>query len=178
MGIGLSLLTDGVSFYTVDYNGTMKPVSESHHHHNKLSKSWFQLMWTKSNWRYSHRFLTFTVNIHTHFIGTLSLIYLLCFLWPTTPHTNPESSTLTDRLISFIFVICAIKCLVCSTAWHLFAGCGTLGPFRRLACVDCEFGFPFFWYHRRSNRHSSSTFLWSDVGISGLIAASVASAEV
>ncbi|WAR52023.1 hypothetical protein PtB15_1B462 [Puccinia triticina] len=93
-----------------------------------------------------------TINIHTHFFGTLSLFYLLFFLWPTTPHTAPDSSTLTDRVISLIFLVCAIKCLICSTAWHLFSGCGTLGPFRRLACVDY-------------------------VGISGLIAASVMSME-
>ncbi|KAI7933982.1 hypothetical protein MJO28_000626 [Puccinia striiformis f. sp. tritici] len=93
-----------------------------------------------------------TINIHTHFLGTLSLFYLLIYLWPDTPHTAPESSTLTDRLISLIFIVCAIKCLICSTAWHLFSGCGTLGPFRRLACVDY-------------------------VGISGLIAASVMSME-
>lgn len=93
-----------------------------------------------------------TINIHTHFFGTLSLFYLLFFLWPTTPHTAPDSSTLTDRMISMIFLVCAIKCLICSTAWHLFSGCGTLGPFRRLACVDY-------------------------VGISGLIAASVMSME-
>ncbi|KAA1106002.1 hypothetical protein PGT21_025979 [Puccinia graminis f. sp. tritici] len=93
-----------------------------------------------------------TINIHTHFFGTLSLFYLLFFLWPTTPHTAPDSSTMTDRVISLIFLVCAIKCLICSTAWHLFSGCGTLGPFRRLACVDY-------------------------VGISGLIAASVMSME-
>ncbi|KAH9811909.1 hemolysin-III related-domain-containing protein [Melampsora americana] len=103
---------------------------------------WKELLFSGLQWHNE------TINIHTHLIGTLSLIYLLCFLWPTTPHTDPTSSTIIDRLISFIFLICAIKCLVCSTAWHLFAGCGTLGPFRRLAC-----------------------------GISGLIAASVASAE-
>ncbi|POW02836.1 hypothetical protein PSTT_11482 [Puccinia striiformis] len=80
-----------------------------------------------------------TINIHTHFLGTLSLFYLLIYLWPDTPHTAPESSTLTDRLISLIFIVCAIKCLICSTAWHLFSGC--------------------------------------DVGISGLIAASVMSME-
>ncbi|EGG03231.1 uncharacterized protein MELLADRAFT_44573 [Melampsora larici-populina 98AG31] len=107
---------------------------------------WRELLFSGLQWHNE------TINIHTHLIGTMSLIYLLCFLWPTTPHTDPLSSSIGDRLISFIFLICAIKCLVCSTAWHLFAGCGTLGPFRRLACVDY-------------------------VGISGLIAASVASSE-
>ncbi|KAG0149384.1 hypothetical protein CROQUDRAFT_653681 [Cronartium quercuum f. sp. fusiforme G11] len=107
---------------------------------------WRELLYSALQWHNE------TINIHTHFIGTLSLLYLLAFLWPSTPHTDPASSTIGDRLISLLFLICAIKCLVCSTAWHLFAGCGTLGPFRRLACVDY-------------------------VGISGLIAASVISAE-
>ncbi|PLW29713.1 hypothetical protein PCANC_20179 [Puccinia coronata f. sp. avenae] len=93
-----------------------------------------------------------TINIHTHFFGSLSLFYLLFFLWPTTPHTAPDSSTLADRVVSLVFLVGAIKCLIFSTAWHLFSGCGTLGPFRRLACVDY-------------------------VGISGLIAASVMSME-
>ena len=46
-----------------------------------------------------------------------------------------------------------MHCLLCSTAWHLFSGCATTGWFRGAACIDY-------------------------VGISGLIAASVAGATV
>lgn len=46
-----------------------------------------------------------------------------------------------------------MHCLLCSTAWHLFAGCATTGWFQSAACIDY-------------------------VGISGLIAASVAGSTV
>ncbi|GAA5860814.1 hypothetical protein JCM3774_003148 [Rhodotorula dairenensis] len=94
-----------------------------------------------------------TVNIQSHFIGFLSLaallIYYLVFS-PGSPHplVDPHPG---DTAIAVLFVVSAMHCLLCSTAWHLFSGCATTGWFRGAACIDY-------------------------VGISGLIAASVAGA--
>ncbi|BGP56505.1 inc metabolism membrane protein [Rhodotorula sphaerocarpa] len=92
-----------------------------------------------------------TINIQSHFIGFLSLagllIYYLVFS-PASPHplVDPHPG---DTAIAVLFVVSAMHCLLCSTAWHLFAGCATTGWFQSAACIDY-------------------------VGISGLIAASVA----
>ena len=55
--------------------------------------------------------------------------------------------------IAIIFITAGMKCLLCSTAWHLLAGCATSHWHRGAACVDY-------------------------VGLSGLIAASVIGMEV
>ncbi|KAK4698677.1 adiponectin receptor, partial [Phenoliferia sp. Uapishka_3] len=92
-----------------------------------------------------------TINIQSHFVGTLSLIYLLVFVFPNSPHALPEA-TWADTAIAILFVMAAIKCLVCSTAWHLCSGTADLWWHRGAACVDY-------------------------VGISALIAASVMGME-
>ncbi|KAL8278284.1 hypothetical protein RQP46_009316 [Phenoliferia psychrophenolica] len=109
------------------------------------SESWGTLL------RSGFEFHNETINIQSHFVGTLSLIYLLVFLFPNSPHANPDA-TWADSAIAILFVGAAIKCLVCSTAWHLCAGTADLWWLRGAACVDY-------------------------VGISGLIAASVMGME-
>ncbi|TNY22413.1 hemolysin-III related-domain-containing protein [Rhodotorula diobovata] len=92
-----------------------------------------------------------TVNIQSHFIGFLSLVVLLVyylFFSHSSPHGLAEPHA-GDTAIAVLFVISAMHCLLCSTTWHLFAGCATSHWHRGAACVDY-------------------------VGISGLIAASVA----
>lgn len=85
-------------------------------------------------------------------MGTLSLVYLLVFLYPNSPHAHPLVHP-ADTAIALLFIVAAIKCLLCSTVWHTLSGCSTDGWHRRAACVDY-------------------------VGISGLIAASVMGMEV
>ncbi|KWU44773.1 HlyIII-domain-containing protein, partial [Rhodotorula sp. JG-1b] len=94
-----------------------------------------------------------TVNIQSHFIGFLSLAALLInylVFSPASPHPLVDRHP-GDTAIAVLFVVSAMHCLLCSTAWHLFSGCATTGWFRGAACIDY-------------------------VGISGLIAASVAGA--
>ncbi|ORY47590.1 hemolysin-III related-domain-containing protein [Leucosporidium creatinivorum] len=88
-----------------------------------------------------------TINIQSHLIGFLSLVFLLIFHFPGSPHSLPSSHP-ADTAIALLFIGAAMKCLLCSAAWHLLAGCATGHWHRGAACVDY-------------------------VGISGLIAASV-----
>jgi predicted membrane channel-forming protein YqfA (hemolysin III family) len=92
-----------------------------------------------------------TINIQSHFVGFLSLVYLLVWLLPGSPHWLPHSHR-ADTAIAFLFIGAAMKCLLCSAAWHLLSGCATGHWHRGAACVDY-------------------------VGISGLIAASVMGVE-
>lgn len=63
-----------------------------------------------------------TINIHSHLIGFLSLVYLLVFMFPTSVHSLP-TSTPGDTAVALLFVFAAMKCLLCSAAWHWLAGC-------------------------------------------------------
>lgn len=92
-----------------------------------------------------------TINIQSHLMGTISLVYLLVFLYPASPHAHPLVHP-ADTAIALLFIVAAIKCLLCSTIYHTLSGCSTHGWHRRAACVDY-------------------------VGISGLIAASVMGME-
>ncbi|KAK4050217.1 inc metabolism membrane protein [Microbotryomycetes sp. JL221] len=92
-----------------------------------------------------------TVNIQSHLIGCLSLVYLLLCVFPNSAHYLPNAHPL-DRVVALLFIVGAMKCLLCSVAWHLFAGCATGHWHRGAACVDY-------------------------VGISGLIAASIIGIE-
>ncbi|KAM0790267.1 hypothetical protein ACM66B_005572 [Microbotryomycetes sp. NB124-2] len=92
-----------------------------------------------------------TVNIQSHLIGCLSLVYLLVWVFPNSAHYLPSAYP-ADRWVALLFIGAAMKCLLCSVAWHLFAGCATGHWHRGAACVDY-------------------------VGISGLIAASIIGIE-
>lgn len=92
-----------------------------------------------------------TINIHSHFLGFLSLLYLLFSILPVSPAASPTSHW-GDFAISLLFILAGLKCLLCSTIWHLLSGCAHTGWHRGAACVDY-------------------------VGISGLIAASVMGME-
>ncbi|GAA5903819.1 hypothetical protein JCM6882_001323 [Rhodosporidiobolus microsporus] len=111
-------------------------------------ENWGRLL--RSGWEWHNE----TVNVQSHFLGFLSLCFLLVhylFFRPTSPHAlaNPHSG---DTAIAVLFVVSAMHCLLCSATWHLMSGCATSRYFRGAACVDY-------------------------VGISGLIAASVMGAE-
>ncbi|BGP26317.1 inc metabolism membrane protein [Rhodotorula toruloides] len=94
-----------------------------------------------------------TINIQSHFLGALSLVALLVYYFffsTSSPHALADPHP-GDTAIAVLFVLSAMHCLLCSTTWHLMSGCATSHWFRGAACVDY-------------------------VGISGLIAASVAGA--
>ena len=102
--------------------------------------------------RSAFQFHNETINIHSHFFGFLSLLYLACFILPNSPAASPDAHW-GDMAIAALFIGAGMKCLLCSTAWHLLSGCASEGWHRGAACVDY-------------------------VGISGLIAASVMGMEV
>jgi adiponectin receptor len=73
-------------------------------------------------------------NIATHFYGSISILYLIFVVYPRSPPAL--SSNPADSLVMLAFLLCALECLVLSTLWHTFAGCATIGIFRRSACLD------------------------------------------
>lgn len=75
-----------------------------------------------------------TGNIWTHLGGFLFLCALALWAYPQTPAFS--EMTTYDRLIFFVFVAAALKCLVCSALWHTFAHIANLDAMKKLACMD------------------------------------------
>ena len=72
-----------------------------------------------------------TINIHSHLLGVLVVFPLF---WPSKG-LDPQT-TWADRLVQTIYLIAAMKCLISSVVWHVFAGCSHAVWFERAACVD------------------------------------------
>lgn len=72
-----------------------------------------------------------TINIHSHVAG---VIIVLPLFWPSKG--LDEHTTWADRLVQTIYLVAALKCLVSSVVWHVFAGCSSAKWFERAACVD------------------------------------------
>ncbi|BFZ55701.1 inc metabolism membrane protein [Savitreella phatthalungensis] len=75
-----------------------------------------------------------TGNIWTHLAGFMFLGALALWAYPQTPAFS--EMTFSDRMIFFVFVTAALKCLVCSALWHTFAHIANLDAMKRLACMD------------------------------------------
>lgn len=72
-----------------------------------------------------------TINIHSHLAG---VIIVLPLFWPSKG--LDEHTTWADRFVQTIYLVAALKCLVSSVVWHVFAGCSNAKWFERAACVD------------------------------------------
>lgn len=92
-----------------------------------------------------------TINVWSHFLGLLSILYLALYHLPTRP-SSPFSS-LGSQVMIGLWLFLACKCMAASAIYHLLNGCSTKNVRKRATCLDF-------------------------VGISGVIAASVLSAEV
>ncbi|CAO1616783.1 unnamed protein product [Sympodiomycopsis kandeliae] len=72
-----------------------------------------------------------TINIHSHLAG---VIIVLPLFWPSKG--LDDQTTWADRFVQTIYLVAALKCLVSSVVWHVFAGCSNAKWFERAACVD------------------------------------------
>ena len=75
-----------------------------------------------------------TGNIWTHLAGFMFLCAVGLYMYPRTPVFT--EMTFYDKLIFFVFLGAALKCLVCSALWHTFAHIANLGAMKKLACMD------------------------------------------
>lgn len=67
-------------------------------------------------------------------VGFCFLCVVGLYVYPQTPDFS--SMAFCDRLIFFVFLAAALKCLVCSALWHTFAHIANLGAMKSLACLD------------------------------------------
>ncbi|ANB15945.1 Izh3p [Sugiyamaella lignohabitans] len=75
-----------------------------------------------------------TCNIWTHVIGFFVMLSLAFF---HLPHTlSWKDSSVYDKLTMIVFLVAAMKCLVCSAVWHTFNGIAHLPAKNKFACVD------------------------------------------
>lgn len=75
-----------------------------------------------------------TCNIWTHLLGFVVMLAVAFFHYPTTLSWTDSSAM--DKLMMIVFLVAAMKCLVCSTLWHTFNGICHVESKQRLACVD------------------------------------------
>jgi adiponectin receptor len=92
-----------------------------------------------------------TINIWSHFLGFLSVLYVAIYHLPSS--TSSTFPTRPDQAIAGLFLFFSAQCMIASAIYHLLNGCSTRAVRLSATCADF-------------------------CGISGLIAASVLSAEV
>ncbi|CCD26802.1 Izh3p NDAI_0I02330 [Naumovozyma dairenensis CBS 421] len=75
-------------------------------------------------------------NIWTHLLGAIYLIYLSIYDFPNSEIFQSEKVPTTAKLIVYLFLFAAIKCLLASVFWHTFNGTSFLKLRSKFACVD------------------------------------------
>ncbi|ORY87575.1 hemolysin-III related-domain-containing protein [Protomyces lactucae-debilis] len=75
-----------------------------------------------------------TGNIWTHLAGFMFLCGVGLWAYPRSPAFS--EMTFYDRLIFFVFLAAALKCLGASALWHTFAHIANLKAMKKLACMD------------------------------------------
>lgn len=75
-----------------------------------------------------------TANIWTHLLAAILFIGLGLFHLPQT--SSWQNGTWLDRVPMVLFILAALKCLICSVTWHSFSSISHLVTKQRMACVD------------------------------------------
>lgn len=75
-----------------------------------------------------------TCNIWTHLVGFFVMLGLAFCHLPTT--LSWRNSSTMDRITLVVFLVAAMKCLVCSAVWHTFSGIARVKMKKNFACVD------------------------------------------
>ncbi|RLV88876.1 ADIPOR-like receptor IZH3 [Spathaspora sp. JA1] len=114
-------------------------------HYYQLPLSWRENKYIIQGYRFSLSHMTMwksmfqfnhneSMNIWTHLIGLLFILYLSFWHFPNSPQF--ANNTWNGNLIMYIFLIAACKCLISSSIWHTYS-CFAHFPTRQtLACVD------------------------------------------
>lgn len=77
-----------------------------------------------------------TSNIWTHLLGGLYLLYLGVYDFPNSDVWNSDTVPKPAKVIVYIFLFAAVKCMFASVFWHTFNGTSFLGLRSKFACVD------------------------------------------
>ena len=77
-----------------------------------------------------------TSNIWTHLLGGLYILYLMFYQFPCSEVFMSEQVPKAAKLITYVFLIAAAKCLFSSVFWHTFNGTSLLRLRCKFACVD------------------------------------------
>lgn len=77
-----------------------------------------------------------TINIWTHLLGGMYLIYLSIYKFPKTECFQIYGPTFNDHLINYLFLLSAIACLFFSSIWHSYTNIGFLSIRSKFACFD------------------------------------------
>ncbi|GAA95098.1 uncharacterized protein L969DRAFT_95931 [Mixia osmundae IAM 14324] len=117
-----------------------------------------------------------TLNIHTHVVGSVFVAYLLANFSSLAPIETDLPYSPMDRFVNALFLVAAIKCLVLSAIWHLFAGCASRRVFIGTACLDyigisaliAASVISLTWYGLRCNEEIAMPYIYF-IGAVGLL---------
>lgn len=77
-----------------------------------------------------------TVNIWTHLLGSVYLLYLGFVDFPNSLHYVKYASTVNDHSIVYLFIASAVICLMFSVIWHSYTNICYLSIRSKFACFD------------------------------------------
>ncbi|AGO09838.1 AaceriAAL153Cp [[Ashbya] aceris (nom. inval.)] len=77
-----------------------------------------------------------TINIWSHLVGAAVLAYLLCWGWPRSDVYRAAQVPRLAKWAIGLFLLCGVKCMASSVAWHTFNGTCHLKLRSRFVCVD------------------------------------------
>jgi len=80
-----------------------------------------------------------TGNIWTHILGFFFVLAIGIYWYPRS--ASYEIATTTDKLVTAVFFVSALECLLCSTIWHTFSNFANLSAMKRIACVGMSFKY-------------------------------------
>lgn len=77
-----------------------------------------------------------TINIWSHFIGALSMIYLCWFHYRSSDVYTIYGPSAQDHAVVYLYLASAFICLMCSVIWHSYTNIGFLSIRSKFACFD------------------------------------------
>ncbi|KAL3230487.1 ADIPOR-like receptor IZH3 [Nakaseomyces bracarensis] len=77
-----------------------------------------------------------TSNIWTHMLGGFYILYLMFYQFPNSEIYQSEQIPGAAKIIAYVFLVAAAKCLFSSVFWHTFNGTSLLHMRYKFACVD------------------------------------------
>jgi adiponectin receptor len=128
-----------------NFNNALSQAKNSHLHYYQLPLSWRENNYIIYGYRFSLSHLSTvksvfqffhneTMNIWTHFIGFLIVMYICLVHFPST--TVFQQNSVKDNISIYVFLAAAIKCLLGSCIWHTYSGFANFPVRARCACVD------------------------------------------
>ncbi|CCE73010.1 Piso0_000019 [Millerozyma farinosa CBS 7064] len=128
-----------------NFNKALKTSEKGYLHYYQLPLSWRENRYIIYGYRFSLKHSDMlksifkfdhneSMNIWTHAIGVLILVYISVWQYPST--TVYQNNSMKDNIPVYVFLFAAIGCLVLSVIWHTYSCFAKLRVRSNCACMD------------------------------------------